>query len=772
MTGPDSGASTAGETPAGPRHPRALYRAGIAAALEGDPATAATLFQAAIAAGGGTAECHYNLGQALHRAGDPAGAERAYWAAILRAPGFADAYNSLGVTLAGCGRADDAAAAFQRAITERPGYAEARHNLASVLLGAGQADAAFALYRDWLATDPGNQHLIFLTGTAALNADSLPEAETYLRQALLRQPRDAGVWNNLALALVRMGRVGEAVAAFAKAVEIRPDYAEALFGLASAHQAAGQAALALDTYEKTRALLPDAGAIDSNLLMALNYSDTLTAGEVYGRHRRWGDAYLRERGGVPPAPVPAVPLTGQRLRIGYVSPDFRLHSVAMFLLPLLEHHDRNRVELFAYSNVERADVVTGIVRRQVDHWRVVAGMDADAAANMIRGDGIDLLVDLAGHTARNRLDVFARRPAPVQATWLGYPATTGLATVDVRFTDAAADPPGDADRRHVERLERLEHFLCYRPLGPTPDPLPPPGAGAGNRQLRVVQRTEQAERCHRGVVVAGAARGPRQPAGAEGGGAGRPGGEGAGADAVRRPWHRRRAHRPAATHPQPFRPSGCLWRHRHRPGPDPLQRDHDDVRGAVDGGAGADSARRGPCRTGGRQPADRCRAAGMDRRRCRWLCRQGRRPRRRSAGARRYPCRPARASASVLSVRRADLRPPVRGSVLHAFQRSSAGRRVLAPWLRPLERNARQGRCGPGAFSHAATPPQAPRCSKGLWGCLCPPPTPGHVERPICGREEHSRIREKPPQYCGVDFLKFIFSNRLIAKKRMARALL
>lgn len=457
-----------------PRHPLALYLTGTAAAMEDNPANAATLFQAAITAGGGTPECYYNLGQALHRAGDPAGAERAYWSALLRAPGFADAYNSLGVTLAGCGRADDAAAAFQRAIAERPGYAEARHNLASVLLGNGQADAAYALYRTWLATDPGNQRLIFLTGTAALNADSLPEAETHLRQALLRQPRDAGIWNNLALALVRMGRVGEAVAAFAKAVEIRPDYAEALFGLASAHQAAGQAALALDTYEKARTLLPSATDIDSNLLMALNYSDALTADEVYGRHRRWGEDYLRARGGGPPAPVPAAPPAGRRLRIGYVSPDFRLHSVAMFLLPLLEHHDRSRVELFAYSNVERADVITGTVRQRVDHWRSITGIGADAAADMIRGDGIDLLIDLAGHTARNRLDVFARRPAPVQATWLGYPATTGLAAVDVRFTDAAADPPGDAGRRHVERLERLEHFLCYRPLGPTPDPLPAP----------------------------------------------------------------------------------------------------------------------------------------------------------------------------------------------------------------------------------------------------------------------------------------------------------
>ncbi|PGH56306.1 hypothetical protein CRT60_15265 [Azospirillum palustre] len=458
---------------AAPGHPHALYLHGMAAALTGDGATAVARLRASIAAGGGTPECHYNLGLALHAQGDGDGAVQAYLSAILRAPGFAEAYNSLGVSLAAVGRADDAIAAFHRATAERAGYLDAHINLATVLVGIGQAEAAFAIYRDLLAADPGNPRLIFLTGTAALNADALPEAEGYLRQSLLYQPRDPGTWNNLGLVLVRMGQVSAAIDAFTKATTYRPDYAEAWFALASAQEAAGAFEQAAATYEHARPLLADNTGIDSNILMTLNYRDALPADAVYDAHRRWGTGY---RQGLPTPPPPAPqPRDGRRLRIGYVSPDFRLHSVAMFLLPLLEQHDRSRVEVFAYSNVEKSDFITDHVRRHVDHWRPIAGVDPDTVAATIRADGVDILVDLAGHTARNRLDVFARRAAPVQMTWLGYPATTGLPAMDVRLTDAVSDPPGDADRRHSERLVRLDGgFLCYRPLGPTPDPLPAP----------------------------------------------------------------------------------------------------------------------------------------------------------------------------------------------------------------------------------------------------------------------------------------------------------
>ncbi|MCW2249405.1 putative O-linked N-acetylglucosamine transferase (SPINDLY family) [Azospirillum fermentarium] len=474
----DRARSLAGAVLAGASgEPEALFILGSATALAGAPAEAVPLFQRSIAAGGATPERLYNLGLAQHQAGDLAGAERSLFAAILRAPRSAEAHHALGVTLAARGNGEDAAAAFRRAVEEKPDWTEASLNLAAVLAGGRQPQAAFAVYRGLLARHPQNGHFLFLAGTAALNADFLDEAESLLRQALLRAPRDTGTMNNLGLALARMGRVGEAVHMFRQAVGIRADYTEAWFGLAAALDAQGEPEAALAAYRTVAELRPGDPGTDSNLLMMLGYREALTPTELYAAHRRWGERVEAALAPVLAAePRPAVrPLAGRRLRIGYVSPDFRLHSVAMFLLPLLAAHDRTRVELFAYSNVELPDAVTDHIRRSVDGWRAIQGVTDDAAAAQIRADGIDVLVDLTGHTANNRLGIFAHRPAPVQVSWLGYPATTGLAAINARFTDAVADPPGESDGHHSERLVRLEGgFLCYRPLSAVPDPAPPP----------------------------------------------------------------------------------------------------------------------------------------------------------------------------------------------------------------------------------------------------------------------------------------------------------
>lgn len=159
------------------------------------------------------------------------------------------------------------------------------------------------------------------------------------------------------------------------------------------------------------------------------------------------------------------------VKIGYVSGDFRRHSVAHFLLPVLRNHDRNAFQIHCYSNNAQTDDVTDRLISASDQWRRIFGLDDEAAAKLIAEDGIELLIDLSGHTAHNRLSLFARQPAPVQATWLGYPGSTGVEAIKYRLVDAITDPPGEADAHHNERLIRLDPgFLCYAPLDEAPEP--------------------------------------------------------------------------------------------------------------------------------------------------------------------------------------------------------------------------------------------------------------------------------------------------------------
>jgi predicted O-linked N-acetylglucosamine transferase (SPINDLY family) len=217
--------------------------------------------------------------------------------------------------------------------------------------------------------------------------------------------------------------------------------------------------------------------VHSNLLYAMNFVGTVPRKEVLQEHRAWGRAWGEA--------APAMPHANarepeRRLRVGYLSADMRLHSVAYFLAPLLAAHDRAAVEVHGFPSVRRPDATTERLRGLCDGWTPVHALsDADAAA-AIRDAGIDVLVELGGHTGQSRLRVLAHRPAPVQVSWLGYPNTTGLDAVGFRLTDAMVDPEGDADAHHVEKLWRLPSgFLCYEPPPAAPDVGPPPSAATG-----------------------------------------------------------------------------------------------------------------------------------------------------------------------------------------------------------------------------------------------------------------------------------------------------
>jgi len=234
--------------------------------------------------------------------------------------------------------------------------------------------------------------------------------------------------------------------------------------------AQGMAKEAIDQYEMALILAPEKPFIQSNYLYALNYQATPDMGKIFAAHKKFGEFHenVAAKSAALQSPITSNAVTSaatnaqQPLRIGYVSSDFRHHAVSHFIEPVLAAHDKNKFQLFAYYHHTVVDDMTKRIQSHVSHWRSLVGKsDADIAA-MIRADGIDILIDLAGHTATNRLPMFARKPAPLQVTWLGYPNTTGLSTMDYRITDAFADPPGMTDAFHTEKLHRMpETFSCY-----------------------------------------------------------------------------------------------------------------------------------------------------------------------------------------------------------------------------------------------------------------------------------------------------------------------
>ena len=304
------------------------------------------------------------------------------------------------------------------------------------------------------------------------------DALRYYLKALELKPADSQIHANLGVALLDLGRATEAVSAFKTALELNPANAGAARNLGNAYLRQGRGAAALDSYRDALQKDPADRLTHSNLLCALNNAPEYAPAHLADLARDW----WRQHGhGIQINNEFSNPVDpNRRLRVGYVSPDFRQHSVSYFFAPLLQAHNRGQVDVFCYGDVPRSDRITRRLRDQADHWRDIVGLSDGAVYEQIRNDQVDILVDLAGHTSGNRLAVFARRPAPIQVTWLGYPNTTGIPAIHYRFTDAVADPPGDADRFYSEELIRLPHgFLCYQPPDACPDVSPLPALSTG-----------------------------------------------------------------------------------------------------------------------------------------------------------------------------------------------------------------------------------------------------------------------------------------------------
>lgn len=405
-------------------------------------------------------ESWYLLGALLQARGQPADAIEPLRRALSYQPHRPDALTSLGTALQETGALAEARERYQAALALQPENLAARYNLALVCRDQNQFQDAASHLRLALELAPDNPTVHNSLGYVLRELGDLQGAERHLRQAIEADPTLAEAQYNLGSVLADRLQPVAAESCLRKAVEFKPE-------LADAHRSLGNALLAQGREEEAERCYRDALAVDpghrsaaGNLLLTLHYGDRHSPDAVFEEHAAWGES----QGATPIATHrPERAQAERRLRIGYVSPDLRMHSVAHFARALVEHRDPDQFEVFCYADVRQPDDYTNLFKERADHWRATPEMSDEDLAALIVQDGIDVLVDLAGHTAGNRLSVFARRPAPVQVTYLGYPDTTGLASMDYRITDGWADPPGQPERT-TEALIRLDRpFLCYTP---------------------------------------------------------------------------------------------------------------------------------------------------------------------------------------------------------------------------------------------------------------------------------------------------------------------
>jgi protein O-GlcNAc transferase len=466
-----------------PGHAASLHGRGVIAHQSGRSDVAVELIGRAVAAEPRVAAFRTNLGAALRALGRTGEAAAAYRQAIAIDPADRVSLNNLANLLQAEGRTEEAIGYYRRALACAPNEPAPMNNLANALAAAGPANMAMAneairLYRRALALRPAYAEAHYNLANLLAELGDLDGAMASYRAAIAVRPDHLAARNQLGAALRQAGRYGEATRAYEAVLEIDPANAEAHSNLGRVFVLQGRLAEAGARYETALALKPDYPQARSNQLLWLNYSDE-TPEVIFGAHRAWAE---RVEQALPRrAPHANVRHPERRLRVGYVSPDFRAHSVASYLAPVIARHDRAAVEVVCYADVARPDAVTARFQAMADHWRPISGMSPDAIAERIRLDQIDILVDMAGHLAPHLLPAFARKPAPVQVSWIGYVNTTGLKAVDYRLVDVVTDPHGPADFFASERLVRLPGgFACFEPPADAPAPGPVPSLAAGH----------------------------------------------------------------------------------------------------------------------------------------------------------------------------------------------------------------------------------------------------------------------------------------------------
>ncbi len=480
----DAEAAMAAAREAAARHPGVAdfhFILGNLLAEQGAHADAISRFEQALRLRPGHPETLHNLGVALHSAGRLADAAAALRESIALRGSDARAHGALASVLIAQGRAAEAVAQAQEAVAHAPGDADAHNVLGNALQAQGLLDAAIARYRQAILLAPGHAKAHSNLGMALMGQGLLADAQSSFQRALDLQPGDANTLNNLGNLLQRRDRFTEATAAYRQALEREPGMADAWSNLAGALQTCGEHEEAIACWRQALALKPDFFSAWSNMLFGLSFLPSCTPDAYLAEARAFGAAVAaRARpDALPPHPAPLQDLGGDEgarrpLRLGLVSGDLREHPVGFFIEGVLAHLPADAFTLHAYSTSLRDDRLTQRLRPRFAVWRSLVGVPDEDAAAQVRADGIDILIDLAGHTADNRLPLFAWRAAPVQLSWPGYFASTGVPGMDWFLADAAGVPP-DHETHFSERIHRLpETRLCLTaPAAATALPVSP-----------------------------------------------------------------------------------------------------------------------------------------------------------------------------------------------------------------------------------------------------------------------------------------------------------
>lgn len=424
---------------------------------------AAACYQQAVTFDPKLSGVHNNLGTILANQGKFTEAAKCYQHAIESNPNFAEAYNNLGSVFKSQNRPTEAIACYRHAIALNSNNAEVYRNLGQVLQSQKLIEEAVACYRRAIALNANFAEAYNNLGQVFQSQGTFEEAISNYQRAVALNPNLVEAHNNLGVIYTDMNQLTEAIACFQQVLELNPNLADGYANLATAFILKGMIQDGLEHLRHALQIEPTKERFYTGLLWTLNYPAEYDPATIFLEHQNFNEHYAK------PLATTQLPHLNsrqkqRRLKLGYVSPDFRQHSVAHFIEPVLAHHNRQEFEIYCYYNHAYIDEVTHRLQQYSDHWRECASQSDEELANAIRQEPIDILIDLAGHTIDNRLLVFARKPAPVQVTYLGYPNTTGLSTMDYRITDGYTDPVGVTDPWSSETLVRMSPtYFCYHP---------------------------------------------------------------------------------------------------------------------------------------------------------------------------------------------------------------------------------------------------------------------------------------------------------------------